>query len=144
MKRVLIHKCRDRSGETIAETLLALLISTLAITMLAGAITTASKLADRSDEVLQQYYAVMNTVARAEDGESETTYEKGNGFVSVYTTDAVLIDLLTGVSADPKRQITYRVNKGFEKQPIVAYNNNAPADLIPDAAPAGPTGDEGG
>ncbi|MBR0409673.1 MAG: hypothetical protein IJI25_01540 [Eubacterium sp.] len=51
-----VQKIRSSKGESIGETLVALLISTLALTMLAGAITTTSNIVKNSREHLGRYY----------------------------------------------------------------------------------------
>ena len=56
MKRVL-KKLRGNAGESIAETLVALLISALALVMLAGAVSAASNIISKSNEKMNEYYA---------------------------------------------------------------------------------------
>ena len=55
MKRAL-KKLRGRSGESIGETLVALLISALALVMLAAAITSATGIIRRSNAAIEQHY----------------------------------------------------------------------------------------
>lgn len=50
-------KLRGNAGETIGETLVALLISALALVMLAGAISSASKIVLDSKAAMAEYYA---------------------------------------------------------------------------------------
>ena len=56
MKRV-FAKLKNRAGESIGETLVALLISSLALLMLAGAITSASRIITDSNRAMQTYYS---------------------------------------------------------------------------------------
>ena len=49
-------KLRGRSGETIGETLVALLISSLALVMLAGAISAAARMVTISKTAVKEYY----------------------------------------------------------------------------------------
>ena len=56
----LFRKVKNRSGETIAETLVALLIAALALTMLAGAITTATGIITRSSKKIDAYFNDAN------------------------------------------------------------------------------------
>lgn len=49
-------KLRGRAGETIAETLLAVLLASLALVMLAGAISSAGKLVTTSKTRIAAYY----------------------------------------------------------------------------------------
>lgn len=67
MLEKLRKKLNSRSGETITETLVALLISALALVMLAAAISSAASVITRSREKLDAYYLenekVINRVA---------------------------------------------------------------------------------
>ena len=59
-----IHaKLCNQSGESIGETLVALLISALALVMLAGAIGSAAKVITRSNEKMTKYYQTDNKIA---------------------------------------------------------------------------------
>ena len=49
-------KLRSRAGESIAETLIALLISALALMMLAGAVSSAANVVTRSRTAMSDYY----------------------------------------------------------------------------------------
>ncbi|MBR6220466.1 MAG: hypothetical protein IKQ80_07880 [Clostridia bacterium] len=65
----LMSKLRSAAGETIGETLVALLISALALTMLAGAIGAANNIVTRSNKAMNDYYTKTGT------GLSDTTSE---------------------------------------------------------------------
>ena len=56
-------KLCSNTGETIGETLVALLISSLALLMLAGAITAATRVVDRSKTAIADYYVADNVLA---------------------------------------------------------------------------------
>lgn len=56
MKRRILAKLRGCAGESIGETLIALLISSLALLMLAGAITTATRVVTLSNQKMTDYY----------------------------------------------------------------------------------------
>ncbi|MDO5491496.1 MAG: hypothetical protein Q4F96_03740 [Bacillota bacterium] len=56
-------RIRSRAGETIAETLVALLIAALALTMLAGAVSAASNMIRDSRTALNNYYSKTENVA---------------------------------------------------------------------------------
>ncbi|MBQ6346431.1 MAG: hypothetical protein IJI71_02600 [Clostridia bacterium] len=56
MKKTIKSKIRSISGESIGETLVALLISALALLMLAGAIGSASKIVTRNKTAMDEYY----------------------------------------------------------------------------------------
>ena len=56
----MINKLSSTSGESIAETLVAVLIAALALLMLAGTINSASRIITRSQQELSNYYSVNN------------------------------------------------------------------------------------
>ena len=56
----MIKKLRGKSGESIGETLIALLISALALMMLAGAVSTVASLVSRSNAKMNEYYTSDN------------------------------------------------------------------------------------
>ena len=60
MKKILL-KIRSQSGESIGETLVALLISSLALVMLAGAVSSASNIITRSNQVMSDYYETLGS-----------------------------------------------------------------------------------
>ena len=53
----MLSKLRSRAGESIGETLVALLISALALVMLAGAVSSAAGIVKQSNEAMGRYYA---------------------------------------------------------------------------------------
>ena len=56
MMRKAKTRLRNQIGETIGETLVALLISSLALMMLAGAISTAANIITRNKDSMNTYY----------------------------------------------------------------------------------------
>lgn len=58
MKQRIVRKLRGKAGESIAETLIALLISALAMIMLAGAIGAASDIIKRSNTAAEAHYTL--------------------------------------------------------------------------------------
>lgn len=60
MKKML-KKLRSTAGESIGETLVALLISALALVMLAGAVSSASNIITRSNDAMNDYYTNIGT-----------------------------------------------------------------------------------
>lgn len=59
-------KLRSRAGETLAETLAALLIATIGLTMLASMITSSARLITKSRSVLSDYYTQNNELEKRE------------------------------------------------------------------------------
>lgn len=55
MKQI-VNKLRSRAGETIGEVLVALLVSTLALMILAGMITATSNVVKTSKDRMDEYY----------------------------------------------------------------------------------------
>ena len=78
--RKIVDKIKNNSGETIGETLVALLISSLALMMLAGAIATSSGIITRSSEKIDSYYEAnenLVTMTSAEGPVELTIKESG-------------------------------------------------------------------
>ncbi|MCR5294087.1 MAG: hypothetical protein K6E30_02775 [Lachnospiraceae bacterium] len=58
------RKLKSSSGESIVEVLVALLISALALTMLAGMVTASQRIITRSEQVLKAYYSSENALEK--------------------------------------------------------------------------------
>jgi len=69
----LFKKIKNNYGETIGETLVALLVSSLALVMLAGAIATTSGIITRSSDRIKEYYSRNEAVINMNSG----AYESG-------------------------------------------------------------------
>lgn len=63
MRKAAAKKLRSRAGETIGETLVALLISSLALLMLAGAVSAASRAVQQSKTKIEEYYSADKKMA---------------------------------------------------------------------------------
>ncbi len=70
MKKRIRKKFHSSSGESIAETLIALLISSLALVMLASMISSTSNILSQSKNAMNNYYTEINKLA--EQGESSS------------------------------------------------------------------------
>ena len=85
------NKLRRNAGESLAETLVALLISALAIVMLAGAIATATRLVTSSKNKLKTYYSNNEKLAKMnEAGEAAVISVEGSSGgtkITYYTND---------------------------------------------------------
>jgi len=97
------NKIHGKNGETIGETLVALLISALALTMLAGAITAGSNLIKVSRDKIAAYYNEAEKMALL----SETSPSS----VTVSVTDGFSQTANVGLVA----------NDTFKKMKVVAY-----------------------
>ena len=101
-----MKKLRSCAGESLTETLVALLISALALLMLAGAVTSATRVITRSKDKMTQYYAADAGLAnRTAAGRSLNVELKDNA-------DSPL-SLLIPVQ-------TYE-NNAFPSRPVIAY-----------------------
>jgi len=69
MLRKLKHSC----GETLAETMIALLIGALAMLLLASMINSSSRVIFRSNEKIQEYTEAENTLIRSPEAETKGT-----------------------------------------------------------------------
>ena len=105
-------KLRSRAGESIGETLVALLISALALMMLAGAVSTATNVVMKSKTTMSEYYQKDNQLANASGGNDLT----------VTLTD-------TSTEGTPSPQVisaNYKLNDVLGVQ-VVAYAAPTPA-----------------
>lgn len=115
MKDRIVKTICSQAGESIAETLIALLVSSLALVMLAGAISAGASVVEKGRDTLKHYYDnteyIMNHAG--EHDEDKT----GNG-----TDEIVIKDTNdTGTVSDISTSILYYYNKTFGKNPVVIY-----------------------
>lgn len=103
-------KLRSRSGESIAETLVALLISSLALIMLAEAMSASSGVIKKSRDKLGEY----NT--------NEESMVKASGSVR---TGTVTIKDASGNTLN-SYSVNYYINSAFGKTPVVEYKHQNP------------------
>ena len=101
-----MKKLRSRAGETLTETLVALLISALALLMLAGAVTSATRVITRSKDKMTQYYAADADLANRTAAGSSLNVELEDTADSSFS-------LLIPVQ-------TYE-NNAFASRPVIAY-----------------------
>ena len=114
-KRTVFSKIRNNAGETISETLVSLLISALALVMLAGAISAASTIVNRSRDRLNNYYdanqeeyGVVMMSESTETGSYSISVTEENG-------DSTNTPLVSGES------INCYINNAFSNKPVVAF-----------------------
>ena len=109
------RKLRSRVGESIAETLVALLIAALALTMLAGAVSASSNIVTKSRTTLNNYYNAMDStvVKMADGGKTGKQIE--------------LVESESGWINGPieSGSIVYYVNETFARSPVIAYKKAA-------------------
>lgn len=82
-------KLRSKAGETITETLVALLIAALALTMLAGAISSAATIIKHNRTVFNEYYSenekLMRMSSTSEKATVTITDKNGNAGSNSFT-----------------------------------------------------------
>ena len=71
MKQWIKHKLHSQAGESIGETLIAVLISALALVILAGAIGAATRIITRSNAAVKEHYDADATRAKSATVNSE-------------------------------------------------------------------------
>ena len=109
-------KLSRRAGETLTETLVALLIAAIAITMLASMIMTSTEMIQRSKKAFDAYYAQNNVL-------SEHPSDRGTGatakLVSGAGDTARTIQLENG--SDEVAVKIYENSEAPSKTPVVSY-----------------------
>ena len=100
-------KLHSRSGETIAETLVALLIAAIALTMLAGMITATANLVKTSENKMDEYY------------------KKSWDLETISTATEPITLTIAEDTADGNIRFSETVNQFkngiFQKTPVIAY-----------------------
>ena len=131
MKRKQKNKLLDHTGESIAETLVALLISALALVMLAAIITSSSNIIKRSRSKLDTYYsgneyvAKMETVADTDPEEGTPTVTDPDEGVTSQASGTVKIELSSAGSTSDFTQtinVIFYKNASFGSKPVISYN----------------------
>jgi len=109
--RKLLRRLRGRAGESIAEVLVALLISALAMMLLAGMINSSWKVLDSSRAALADYNAQESVLTAQGSSDRTGTVTASLG------GDAVKLNADTNVQIPVK----YYVNDAVGGKPVVAY-----------------------
>ena len=109
--RKIKNKLAGKQGESLAETLAALLISSFAMMMLAGSIQASSNLVQKSRETLGAYYDRNE----AEDGVAKMS---GEG-IPVWATIKMAPGSADGVSE--RRKVSVFTNDTFSRTPVYSY-----------------------
>lgn len=102
-------KLLSKAGETLTETMVALLIASLGLVILAGAVSTTTRIVQRSEGVLESYYDLNNEVAQQPN-----------------KTDGNLTIQIKPVSGNYLSENSFNTkgytNSYFTKTPIVSYH----------------------
>ena len=99
-------KLHSRSGETIAETLVALLIAAIALTMLAGMITATTNMVKTSEDKMDEYYKKswdLETISAASPITLTIADDAAGGNIRISET------------------VNQYKNEIFQKTPVIAY-----------------------
>lgn len=114
MRRLIAKKLRGRAGESIGETLAALLISALALLMLAGAVSAATRVITQSTAKLDAYYQANNAVAAQS--------QDADGVLTLALTDAQAKRPVRLMTEDAVQvQADYYINDSLGNTPVIAY-----------------------
>ena len=74
MKNVLKRKLRNRKGESIAESLVSILIVALASILFAGMVTASRNIIDKSSKWMQDYYSAVSAInAKTKDDDAHVS-----------------------------------------------------------------------
>ncbi len=117
MKKHISNKLGNKRGETIAETLIALLISSLALIMFAGAISAAKNIIDTSRRRYKEYYAADAAMV---DG----TAEGGGKVTASINMSSVDLPETADSLSDLSYDVDYAVNNSLTKYPTITYDKS--------------------
>ncbi len=112
MLEKLRNKLNSHSGESISETLVALLIAALAMVMLAGAIGAASTIILGSRKKMKDYYDSNAGIV------SMSSSETASGTITI--TD----DSTSGKITITPINVTFYKNETFNQKTVVSYKEN--------------------
>ena len=111
------YKLNSTKGESISETLVSLLIASLALVMLAGAISATSNMITKTRSALDRYYkaneVVVNMDGVGADGEDSVV--ENNKIITVYQE---------GKSSSFGINVKCFKNKVFGGHEVVSYKSN--------------------
>ena len=113
-------KLSSQAGESIGETLVALLISALALVMLAGAVSSGMRIVTNSKEKMNVYYQVNNAVAERKQTAPTIDGMKTIGFKG--TLSVSITNLLPIGKTLP--QIDYWKNEELSGIQVIAYTEH--------------------
>ena len=111
MKRFLSfvrNKLKSDRGDSIAEVLIALLISAVALVMLASMITSSTSMIGASKKNIENYYSAANEMT---------------GDCSVKYSGTVKLVPVSGTSMSTSFSVNYYVNEYITNHPVVAFED---------------------
>ena len=114
----LIKKLGSSSGETIAETLVSLLIAALALTMLAGAMSSSFRMVTKSRNKLNEYNEKTESMVKMDGAENS-----GAITITAGSSGAASPDISLNL---PEYQVQYAYNNEFNSTPVAVYKYLTP------------------
>ena len=115
MLSTIIAKLKANLGESISETLVAVLIASFALIMLAGAITTSVRIVKDSKNQIGEYY----------DADKFLVEHNSSGVsrISTGSLDVTAATSISGIGSVSERLPgSYYANNTFSKYPVVNYS----------------------
>lgn len=120
MKKRMLEKLRSRRGDSIAEVLVAMLISAVALVLLASMIASSSRMIRRSRESMEDYDAANNVLAAMPDTVPDTVHtvtKASDVELNVKNADSQTVRLKTASG----NVVTVYENAGYAGKTVVAY-----------------------
>lgn len=119
MKNALIKKLKSRKGDSLAEVLVAVLISLLALGLLGTMVSTSSKMVSKSVDTMDVYYDSCSDLVEQNPSPSNPT---GSVEIEVKTeTDTYETVNLKKDETSASRRVMFFVNSGFADQQVISY-----------------------
>ena len=115
MKYHIKNRILSLAGESIAETLIALLVSSFALVMLAGAISSGSATVQKGKDTLKHYYENIEYIVNNNGIHDDNV---GNGTDKITITDK-------SDESEVSFNISYYYDKTFGKTPVIKYKYKA-------------------
>ena len=112
MKRIgqkLRGRLHSRRGESIAETLIAMLIATLAFIVLVSMVSHATKLITSSQKSMKEYYIDNNQLSTPSGGTGTVVVKDGDATVTLYPGYTGTVDTTTNNHFSGKSFTAYRL-----------------------------------
>lgn len=120
MLKRLRSRLRNNRGESLTEVLVAVLISSIALLMLASMVGTTQDLVRRSKEATQNYVSASNLLV--EKGGDDDDQEEGDVQFSVILIDGGnATDVKLTDDSDPTMKVLYYVNDEIGIVPVTSY-----------------------
>ena len=115
--RGMFNRIRSSSGETIGETLVALLIGSLALAMLAGAIASGARIIIRSREKMADYYSNNNKITMEDtsvsSGQLDVSFkEESDTVYLVESQNNIIASSYTNSTFEGTDVISYSITGG--------------------------------